>query len=141
MRVLNLRRPVTDLPHRVVSDLPYRPVADLPYRVVSVAEPVGAVVTDTGLTFAIAPLRPYARPVRLTCTQCSWQVVVVGLPAIGERARGHASMHDPVRTAVPPSGWWPGLVGNTDFGRLGRARRRLRNLGRRFRNPGRVSSG
>jgi hypothetical protein len=75
--------------------------AELPARVVSVAEPVGAVVTDTGVTFGIAPLRPFTRPIRLTCTHCSWQVAVVGLPAIGERARDHALLHDPVVESRP----------------------------------------
>jgi len=74
---------------------------ELPVRVASVAEPVGAVVTDTGVTFGIAPLRPFSRPIRLTCTQCSWQVAVVGLPAIGERVRDHARQHDPVPEPAP----------------------------------------
>lgn len=97
---------------------------DLPCRVVSVAEPVGAVVTDTGLAFGIEPLRPFARPVRLTCTQCSWQVAVVGLPAIGERARGHASMHEPASGPAGggKAGWGGAARGGTGWGGAGRSR-------------------
>jgi hypothetical protein len=69
---------------------------------VSVVAPVGAVVTDTGLTFGLTPLHPFSRPIRVTCTQCSWQVAVVGLAAVGERARRHAAGHDPVIAGPSP---------------------------------------
>jgi len=95
-----------------------------PYRVASVAEPVGAVITDTGHAFGITPLRPYSRPVRLTCTQCSWQVAVVGLPAIGERARSHASTHEPVTASASPDS--RGLVSAVQAAIRSAARRRYR---------------
>jgi hypothetical protein len=88
------------------------------------ADPVGAVITDTGHAFGITPLRPYSRPVRLTCTQCSWQVAVVGLPAIGERARSHASTHEPVTVPEPPN--QRGLVSAVQAAIRSAARRRSR---------------
>jgi hypothetical protein len=62
--------------------------------VVSIASPVGAVVTDTGHTFAVDAVNPLAQPVRLRCTLCAWQTTVTGLPAIDVTVRRHAAAHD-----------------------------------------------
>jgi hypothetical protein len=87
-----------------------RPVLtqETPAGVVSIAAPVGAIVTDTGHTFAVHPVNPLAQPFRLRCTRCPWQATVTGLPELTGQARRHAAAHDladSLPTIRPGWGW------------------------------------
>jgi len=60
----------------------------------AVIPPVGAVVTETGVTFSIAPVNPLAQPFRLRCTSCPWQATVTGADQIAREAGRHADAHE-----------------------------------------------
>jgi hypothetical protein len=63
-------------------------------RAPAVIAPVGAVVTETGLTFSIAPVNLLAQPFRLRCTSCPWQATVTGSDQIREQTDRHALAHE-----------------------------------------------
>jgi hypothetical protein len=65
-----------------------------PVTGVTVAAPVGAAVTDTGWTFTVEPVDPYAQPFRLRCAHCPWQATATGAPVIASLIRRHAIAHD-----------------------------------------------
>jgi hypothetical protein len=56
--------------------------------------PAGAVVTDTGLTFSIAPVKPLSIPLRLRCTSGPWQATVTGPDEIRRGSDRHALAHE-----------------------------------------------
>ena len=83
-----------------------RPVTELPELVwaqAAVALPIGAVVTDTGHVFSLAPVRPTAQPYRLRCGLCPWQATTE-LRDAADAALRHADAHEHESRAVRGSG-------------------------------------
>jgi hypothetical protein len=74
----------------------------------------GAVVTDTGLTFSIAPVNPLAQPFRLRCTSCPWQATVTGPNEIRQQTDRHAGAHElnPTPSITHRPGWIRRRKGN-----------------------------
>lgn len=59
----------------------------------AVVAPVGAVVTETGLTFTVEPVNPAAMPHRVRCGHCPWQTTG-DLAAVVTAVRRHALAHE-----------------------------------------------
>jgi hypothetical protein len=84
-------------------------------RMPSMLPPVGSVVTDTGLTFSLAPVNPLTVPLRLRCTSCPWQATVAGPDEIREQSDRHALAHEinpePFIAHLPAwLQWWKGRI-------------------------------